>query len=493
LPVEIAGVGEEGAVALLGKRLGVYELEEEIGRGAMGIVYRGRQVTLDRVVAVKVLLENLASDESFVARFIREARLVASLNHPNIVHVYDAGRAENLLYFAMEYIAGPTVGQLLKQKGRLPVAQAVDVAIQVAAALDYAYAEVQLIHRDIKPENMILDRWGKVKVVDFGLARVAGGNTITRVGTVVGSLYYVSPEQLLGRKLDGRADVYALGVALYEMLTGQRPFLGKNLGELSHAILLGPLTPPSSLESSIPAALEAALLKAMERDREQRYSSAGEFEAALRQCMIAAPSPERKALPHQSITLPALKPELRPERKLAAQQGAAAPAPIPDPQQERQVAYQQMPATPLPTVEPRPERRPTPPQPTGASTAPAESKPEPKKVPPQPTASPPAPPGARPWQLSGRPRPDPSLPAITLRPLPQPPAHPAEPPAATPSERPAPQQPIQPPKTTGNLPAAPAEPPAEADVPTPTDLTAADLLKTAATQLQRLVSRLKKE
>ncbi len=460
---------------MLGKRLGVYELEEEIGRGAMGIVYRGRQVTLDRVVAVKVLLENLANDESFVVRFTREARLVASLNHPNIVHVYDAGRAENLLYFAMEYVSGPTVGQLLKQKGKLPVAQAVDVAIQVAAALDYAYAEVQLIHRDIKPENMILDRWGKVKVVDFGLARVAGGNTITRVGTVVGSLYYVSPEQLLGRKLDGRADVYALGVALYEMLTGQRPFLGKNLGELSHAILLGPLTPPSSLESSIPPALEAALLKAMERDREQRYSSAGEFEAALRQCMVAAPPPERKGLMYQSITLPALKPEQRPERRLALPQNAPAPAPTPDARPERKTASPQIPpSVPLPLAEPRPERKHVPDQS------------EHKAAPPQPAAAPPA---ARPSQFSGKARPDPSLPVITLRPLPQPPGHSAEPPIPTP-DHPAPQQP----QVTGKLPPAPAEPPAEppADAAA-SDMTAADLFKTAATQLQRLVSRLRKE
>lgn len=299
--------------SFLGKRLGVYELEEEIGRGAMGIVYRGRQVTLDRVVAVKVLLENLAGDESFVVRFIREARLVASLNHPNIVHVYDAGCAENLLYFAMEYISGPTVAQLLKQQGRLPVAQAVDIAMQVASALDYAHVEARLVHRDIKPENMMLDRWGKVKVVDFGLARVAGANAITRVGTVVGSLYYVPPEQLLGHKLDGRADVYALGVALYEMLTGQRPYRGRSLAEMSQAIIAGPLTPPSSLEPSVTPELEAILLKALERNREQRYSTASEFEAELRRWATSAAKPGRQGVTQQPVLPPAAPPELRPK------------------------------------------------------------------------------------------------------------------------------------------------------------------------------------
>ncbi len=285
--------------SLVGKRLGTFDLQEEIGRGAMGIVYRGRQVTLDRVVAVKVLLEDLASDISFVERFTREARIAASLNHPNIIHIYDAGQSENLLYFAMEYISGPTVAHLLKQKGRLPVQHAVEIAAQVASALDYAHAEAQLVHRDVKPENIMLDRWGKVKVVDFGLARVVGTQGITRVGAVVGSLYYVPPEQLFGQKPDGRSDVYSLGVALYEMLTSQRPFRGQNLGELSHAIVSGPLTPPSKLEASIPPDLEAIIFRALERDREKRFRTAGELEAELRRWLAAHPATEQSLAPKQ--------------------------------------------------------------------------------------------------------------------------------------------------------------------------------------------------
>jgi len=474
-----------------GKRLGVYELEEEIGRGAMGIVYRGRQVTLDRVVAVKVLLESLVSDESFVTRFIREARLVASLNHPNIVQVYDAGRSENLLYFAMEYISGPTVTQLLKQSGKLPVEQAVEIVMQVASALEYAHSEARMVHRDIKPENMMLDRWGKVKVVDFGLARVAGVNTITRVGTVVGSLYYVSPEQLLGRQLDGRADVYALGVALYEMMTGQRPFRGKSLAELSHAIISGPLEGPSTLEPTVPTDLEGILLKAMERDRERRYNSAGEFEAELRRWAASAAyaEPERKGSSSQSIGAATLQADLHTERKAPNPPGSQ-----PDAHPERKLLVQ-----PSTHSERKPlnlrlpiqmdahlERKP----PSLPASQQADAHTEWKSAtPPIHAASPPQPP-SRPWSAGvGRPR-DPSQPPITLPPLRQAMGQSAEPPAHPPSERaPRPQ-----PRLTEKLPPAPPEGPgASSEEAAETDSTSSDLFKTAASQLQRLVWRRKKE
>ncbi|HEY7357674.1 MAG TPA: protein kinase [Ktedonobacterales bacterium] len=443
--------------AFPGKRLGVYELEEELGRGAMGIVYRGRQVTLDRVVAVKVLLESLVSDESFVTRFIREARLVASLNHPNIVHVYDAGRSENLLFFAMEYISGPTVTQLLRQKGKLPIAQAVEIGAQVAAALEYAHVEARMVHRDIKPENMMLDRWGKVKVVDFGLARVAGVNAITRVGTVVGSLYYVSPEQLLGRQLDGRADVYALGVALYEMLTGKRPFVGKNLAELSRAILMGPLEEPSKLDASIPASLEAILLKALARDRDQRYSSAGEFEEELRRWATSSPVTERKESALSKLAAASTHADAQAERK----------PPDTRPTQGEPHAEPPAPAPKAPVL-PAAERK------GAAQQTPAVNAPQPPN---------------RSWSGLGKPRGDPSLPPITLRPLPQSVAQPPEP-RATPEPERAPHPPARLPDKPSTPPRAVEEPPDDEE---PEDPNASDLLKSAATQLQRLVWRLKKE
>jgi serine/threonine protein kinase len=282
--------------SLVGQRLGAYQLEAEIGRGSMGIVYRARHVQHGHPAAVKVLLESLTTDQSFVTRFTREARIVRALQHPNIVRLYDAGQEHTHIYFAMEYFAGTTAGQLLKQRGRLPVGQVVEIAAQAADALNYAHLEGHVVHRDIKPENLLVDRWCRVKVLDFGLARVDGLHSITRVGTVVGSLYYVSPEQLLGRQVDGRTDVYALGVSMYEMLAGQRPFRGRTLTEMTETIIAGKAAPLSQLEPEVPPQLEVIVLRAMARDLDRRYASAGELHADLR-ALQGASAPGLPLLP----------------------------------------------------------------------------------------------------------------------------------------------------------------------------------------------------
>ncbi|MGB8348086.1 MAG: protein kinase, partial [Ktedonobacteraceae bacterium] len=194
---------------LAGQNLGGYQLDAEIGRGSMGIVYRGKQIALGREVAIKVLSRALVSDVSYVARFIREAQIIAGLNHPNIVQIFDAGQQRNLLYFVMEYVQGPTLASLLHLDGIIPQYLAVEYAAQIADALDAAYQELHVIHRDIKPENLMLDRWGKIKVMDFGLARALGHQKITVAKTLVGSLYYASPEQVWGQTLDNRSDIYA--------------------------------------------------------------------------------------------------------------------------------------------------------------------------------------------------------------------------------------------------------------------------------------------
>src|SRR5258707_15555200 len=243
----IARVGRMNDMA--DQALGGYVLEEEIGRGSMGIVYRGKQIALERDVAIKVLPRSLAKDASYVARFIREAQIVAGLNHPNIVQIYDAGQQGGLLYFVMEFVQGPTIGSLLQIDGMMPQYLAAEYGAQIADALDSAYKERNVIHRDIKPENLMLDRWGKIKVMDFGLARAPGHQQITVAKTLVGSIYYASPEQIWGQPLDNRSDIYTIGVVLYEMVSGHRPFTGRTLPELTQAIVAETLRSPSTLNA----------------------------------------------------------------------------------------------------------------------------------------------------------------------------------------------------------------------------------------------------
>ena len=275
---------------LAGQCLGGYELEEEIGRGSMGMVYRGRQIALGREVAIKVLSRALARDASYVARFIREAQIIAGLNHPHIVQIFDAGQQNGLLYFVMEYIQGPTIASLLHLDGAIPQHLAAEYAAQIAEALDSAYRERNVIHRDIKPENLMLDRWGKIKVMDFGLARATGLQKITIAKTLVGSIYYASPEQVWGHTLDNRSDIYALGVVLYEMVSGQRPFVGRSLPELTQAITGGPVQPPRIFTPELSAELEQIILVAMARNRNERYEQAMLMAQALRALNVQAPT-----------------------------------------------------------------------------------------------------------------------------------------------------------------------------------------------------------
>lgn len=274
----------------------------------MGAVYRATYLPQRGTVAVKVLLDELASDVSFITRFIREARVISSLDHPNIVRVYDAGRQGEHIYFVMEYFPGSTAGQMLRERQRLPLETVVDIAAQTADALAYAHHEGRLVHRDIKPDNLLVNDRCRVKVLDFGLARIEGARSITVAGTVVGSLYYVAPEQLLGRTLDGRADVYALGVTMYEMLTGQRPYRGQTLTEMSDAILTATATPPSRLVPSIPPEMEAIIGRALARDLDYRYRDASELYRDLRNFQMQLSHISTAPLPLPSKPVPPLPP-----------------------------------------------------------------------------------------------------------------------------------------------------------------------------------------
>ena len=299
---------------LAGQSLGGYQLEEEIGRGSMGMVYRGKQIALGREVAVKVLPRALARDASYVARFIREAQIIAGLNHPNIVHIYDAGQQNKLLYFVMEYVQGPTLASLLHMDGTIPQYLAAEYAAQIADALDTAYKEHHIIHRDIKPENLMLDRWGKIRVMDFGLARAPGLQRITLAKTLVGSIYYASPEQVWGQTLDNRSDIYALGVVLYEIVSGHRPFTGRSMPEVTQAITSGILPPPSTYNPELSPGLERVILKAMAIDRNQRYNDAGLMAYELRELHLKPP-PQPTAHEAADSSLPASLHALRPARE----------------------------------------------------------------------------------------------------------------------------------------------------------------------------------
>lgn len=267
---------------LAGQSLGGYRLEEEIGHGSMGMVYRATQMALGREVAIKVLPQTLAKDSAYVARFIREAQIIAGLNHPNIVQIYDAGRQSGVLYFVMEYVHGPTLGNLLQIDNQIPQYLAVEYAAQIADALDSAYRERNVIHRDIKPENLMLDRWGKIKVMDFGLARATGLQKITVSKTLIGSIYYASPEQLWGDPLDNRSDIYALGVVLYEMVCGRRPFTSRIMPELTQTIIRGTFPAPRHINPEIAPELEHIILTALALDRNHRYPQAQHMAQALR-------------------------------------------------------------------------------------------------------------------------------------------------------------------------------------------------------------------
>lgn len=335
----------------MGRRLGDYVLEAELGRGTMGVVYRATHEGTGKPYAVKALIPALAADLTFVTRFMREASVASQLKHPNIVRVYESGRQDQHIYFVMEYFAAQTAGQMLREHKRLPYTEVIEIAAQAASALHYAHVEGHLVHRDVKPENMLVDRWRHTKVLDFGLARIEGMDGITRAGAVVGSLYYVSPEQLLGRKLDGRSDVYALGISIYEMLTSQRPYRGQTLTEMSDAILYGTAIPPRQLEPTVPAELERIVAKAMARDLSQRYADAGQLHDDLRALQARLSGAAGQRAPHST-------PQPSPRVALPVRQ-APVTEPVAPPAEPRTLRSTFRPSSLEPAPEPRqrPESR----------------------------------------------------------------------------------------------------------------------------------------
>jgi serine/threonine-protein kinase len=272
--------------------LGRYQLEKELGKGAMGVVYLGRDPKINRVVAIKTMALAQEFDEDELvdvkARFFREAETAGRLNHPNIVTMYDAGEEHDLAYIAMEFLKGRDLVPQSKAAGLLPLPQVISILARVADALDYAHSQ-SVVHRDIKPANIMYEpESDQVKVTDFGIARITDSSR-TKTGMVLGTPSYMSPEQLAGKKIDGRSDIFSLGVMLYQMSCGQLPFVGESLAQLMFKISNDAPVDIRSIKPELPQALIAVIDKALAKDIQLRYQRGAEMAADLRACLADMP------------------------------------------------------------------------------------------------------------------------------------------------------------------------------------------------------------
>jgi eukaryotic-like serine/threonine-protein kinase len=258
---------------------GRYRILRKLGSGGMANVYLAEDEELGRRVAIKILNERHANDESFVERFRREAKHAAGLSHPNIVSIYDRGEAEGTYYIAMEYLEGRSLKELIQSRGPAPVSIAIEYARQILSALRVSH-RTGVIHRDIKPHNVLVDGEGRLKVTDFGIAR-AGPSQMTEAGSIVGTAQYLSPEQAQGAPVSESSDLYSVGIVLYELLTGEVPFSGESPVEIAMKHLSKVPAPPSSLQPEIPHDLDLVVMRALAKDPDERYQTADEMDADL--------------------------------------------------------------------------------------------------------------------------------------------------------------------------------------------------------------------
>ena len=274
---------------LVGKVIGNrYEMLEKIGEGGMATVYKARCNILKRYVAVKVLREEFTTDEEFIRRFNTEAQAAASLTHPNIVSIFDVGHEDNVYYIVMELVQGKTLKEIINEDGVLPWKWSVNIAIQVASALETAHKN-NIVHRDIKPHNIIITEDGIAKVTDFGIAKAVSNSTITAFGTTIGSVHYFSPEHARGGYTDAKSDIYSLGVVMYEMLTGRVPFDADTPVSIALKHMQEKPVEPMKLNPSIPFAINKIIMKAMEKEPSLRYQNATEM---LKDLSMALKDPE---------------------------------------------------------------------------------------------------------------------------------------------------------------------------------------------------------
>jgi serine/threonine-protein kinase len=333
-----------GATVISGR----YQLGDRLGSGGMSTVYKAVDRVLERTVAVKVLAEHLSDDEKFVARFRREALAVAKLIHPNIVQVYDTGVDEARHYIVMEYVEGRSGAQLLQSRGRVGPEAAVEIGVQSCGGLEYAHRQ-GIIHRDVKPGNLMViggpaGRRGTapsdaptedmtVKLTDFGIARAAEQTRLTQVGSVVGTAAYLAPEQARGEEATPAADVYALGVVIYQLLTGRLPWEGTTLAELAIRRENERPLPPSSYDPEVPETLSTAVIRALESDPAHRYTTARELASALRTGLSGGepPTADSEAATRAMMGTPTDSTRRLPVTETSTAPTRRAPAPRPRP------------------------------------------------------------------------------------------------------------------------------------------------------------------
>jgi serine/threonine-protein kinase len=295
--------------------IGRYTVASEIGRGSMGIVYEAVDPVLQRAVAIKTIDTALHAQEleHYEERFVAEARAAGSLNHPNIVTIYEVGRSGELTYIAMEFLEGPDLKRLMRASPLTPE-RALEIAAQVADGLAYAH-ERGVVHRDIKPANIMILPGDRVKITDFGIARVRSAEARTHTGVILGSPRYLSPEQIVGRGCDARSDIFSLGVIVHEAVTGQAPFEGSDVNSIMYQILHVKPPAPSALSPKLPGMLDLILAKALAKNAEDRYASAAELAVDLRECRrlgadTAASVAPIAAVPSESNEVAAVTAEL---------------------------------------------------------------------------------------------------------------------------------------------------------------------------------------
>ena len=300
------------------EEIGRYRITGQLGAGAMGVVYQGYDPLLERTVAIKTIKLDLAPGEreSFEKRFLQEAKSAGRLNHPNIVTVYDAGQAGDLAYIAMEFLDGRDLRQLMVKDKPIPAELAVDIVTGIADGLDYAHRQ-GVIHRDVKPANIMVLQNGSVKLADFGIAHLQTGSK-AQTTTLLGTPTYMAPEQFAGKPVDGRADIFALGVIFYELLTGRAPFDADTVAGVMYRVVRKPAKPPSTLVRLDHPGFDAILAKALAKEPENRYQTASEFATDLRRVHKLADS---QPLPWPTGGLAIRKPRNGKEKGEAARTG----------------------------------------------------------------------------------------------------------------------------------------------------------------------------